>query len=93
VVAPRAGAIPTDLYEAGLSTAPASSVYLLYHLTLLEKVIIVLSIIRGVMLSASSILLRSNRGGPAKPQSLSIYIFTQGFTIIRWVCMSISLSP
>jgi multiple sugar transport system permease protein len=76
-------AIPTDLYEAGRIDG-ASEFRLFFNITLplLEKVIIVLSIIRGVdAFRVFDIIYALTGGGPANStQSLSIYIFKQGFT-------------
>ncbi len=76
-------AIPTDLYEAGRMDG-ANEFSLFFHITLplLEKVIIVLSIIRGVdAFRVFDIIYALTGGGPANAtQSLSIYIFKQGFT-------------
>jgi multiple sugar transport system permease protein len=75
-------AIPTDLYEAGMIDG-AGGFSLFFHVTLplLEKVIIVLSIIRGVdAFRVFDIIYALTGGGPANAtQSLSIYIFKQGF--------------
>ena len=76
-------AIPTDLYEAGQMDG-AGGFRQFFHITLplLEKVIIVLSIIRGVdAFRVFDIIYALTGGGPANStQSLSIYIFKLGFT-------------
>lgn len=76
-------AIPKDLYEAGrIDGAGGFSLFFNITLPLLEKVIIVLSIIRGVdAFRVFDIIYALTGGGPANvTQSLSIYIFKQGFT-------------
>jgi multiple sugar transport system permease protein len=76
-------AIPTDLYEAAMiDGANAFQIFFRITLPLLEKVIIVLSIIRGVdAFRVFDIIYALTGGGPANAtQSLSIYIFKQGFT-------------
>lgn len=75
-------AIPSDLYEAGMMDgAGGFSLFFNITLPLLEKVIIVLSIIRGVdAFRVFDIIYALTGGGPANAtQSLSIYIFKQGF--------------
>ena len=75
-------AIPSDLYEAGqIDGAGGFGLFFNITLPLLEKVIIVLSIIRGVdAFRVFDIIYALTGGGPANvTQSLSIYIFKQGF--------------
>jgi multiple sugar transport system permease protein len=79
-------AIPTDLYEAGRIDG-AGGFSLFYYITfpLLEKVIIVLSIIRGVdAFRIFDIIYALTHGGPANStESLSIFIFKQAFVNYR----------
>jgi len=76
-------AIPTDLYEAARIDG-ASEIHIFFRITLplLEKVIIVLSIIRGVdAFRVFDIIYALTGGGPANAtQSLSILIFKEGFS-------------
>jgi multiple sugar transport system permease protein len=76
-------AIPTDLYEAARIDG-AGEIRLFFSITLplLEKVIIVLSIIRGIdAFRIFDIIYALTGGGPANStESLSIYIFKLGFS-------------